>query len=89
MIGLLRAVVMVGALTSSVTASTTPSYAQRAWCDRNCISLCNKIFGSRNAGPCIAQYSCQRYQGQPCAPASVVNARYTVYCHNNPGRCQR
>lgn len=59
---------------------------QGAWCETNCKALCTKIRGSAGAANCFAQIPCSNYVGKACAPAAVVNARYTVYCHGNPGK---
>jgi len=60
--------------------------AQGAWCEANCKALCLKIYGKSGAGECIARIPCRNYAGKPCAPASVVNARYVTFCHSNPGK---
>lgn len=68
--------------------ATSNSYAQQqVWCDKNCVSLCNKIFGAQKSAPCIAQYQCSQYAGRPCASAAYVNARHVVYCGNHPQEC--
>jgi hypothetical protein len=66
--------------------SAQASFAQGAWCEANCKSLCTKIWGAAGAAQCFAQIPCANYAGRQCAPAAVVNARYTVYCHNNRGK---
>lgn len=68
-------------------ASVSSTWAQQgAWCEANCKALCTKIWGSAGAANCFAQIPCSNYVGKACAPAAVVNARYTVYCHNNSGK---
>jgi hypothetical protein len=64
----------------SLLAASTAADAQRAWCERNCVTLCKKIYGASGAGPCIAQYQCSQYAGKKCASSSYVNARYIVWC---------
>jgi len=49
-----------------------------AWCDKNCVGLCNAIAnrGYRGtAAQCIAQYSCPSYAGQQCDPEVRVTER--------------
>jgi hypothetical protein len=67
--------------------TTSSGQAQQAWCEKNCVSLCNKIFGAQKSGPCIAQYQCSQYAGRSCASAAYVNARHVVYCGNHPQEC--
>ena len=66
--------------------TANPAAAQGAWCEANCKSLCMKIYGGAGAAQCFAQIPCANYADRQCAPAAVVNARYTVYCHNNRGK---
>lgn len=68
-------------------ASVNSSWAQQgAWCEANCKALCTKTWGSAGALNCFAQIPCSNYVGKACAPTAVVNARCTVYCHNNQGK---
>ena len=60
--------------------------AENAWCEKNCVTLCQKIYGA-GAAPCIAKYQCAQYAGRQCASASYVQARYVVYCGNHAGEC--
>jgi hypothetical protein len=60
-------------------------HAQSAWCENNCKVLCTKIYGRAGASACFAQIPCANYAGKACAPSSVVNARYVVYCHGHKG----
>jgi hypothetical protein len=75
---------LLGLLAFCTTAS---AQTQKAWCEQNCVTLCKKIYGARNAGPCITKYQCPQYAGRPCASTSYVQARYVVYCGNNPQEC--
>jgi len=66
--------------------SSQVASAQGAWCEANCKALCTKIYGRAGARSCFAAIPCSNFSGRPCAPASVVNARYVTYCHNNRGQ---
>ena len=76
-------VVVVALIASAVFARA--SFAQGAWCEANCKSLCTKIYGRTGAASCFAQIPCANYAGRACAPAAVVNARYITYCHGHKG----
>ncbi|SDG44365.1 hypothetical protein SAMN05216338_1001322 [Bradyrhizobium sp. Rc2d] len=69
-----------------VTNVGTTWAQQGAWCEANCKALCTKIWGSAGAASCFAQIPCSNCVGKACASAPVVHARYTVSCHNNPGK---
>lgn len=80
-----RAVIVLAIFMYGTSVGATWSQ-QGTWCEANCKALCTKIWGSAGAANCFAQIPCSNYAGKACAPASVVNARYTVYCHGNQGK---
>jgi hypothetical protein len=79
----LLSIVVATIITVPVAGS---AFAQGAWCEANCKALCTKIYGKSGAAQCFASIPCSNYAGKACASASVVNARYVVYCHSNPGK---
>jgi hypothetical protein len=72
----------IGVALSILFLTMSASYGQPAWCEKNCVSRCNDVYGASNSGPCIAEYQCSQFAGRPCASDAVVYSM-RFWCENN------
>jgi hypothetical protein len=70
----------IGIALSILFLTMSASYGQLVWCEENCVTLCNKVYGASNSGPCIAHYQCSRFAGRQCASDAVVNIDAMTHC---------